>query len=97
VPISWMKVEMRVSRYPSSPPRLGDRLLLLSAKGRRFTGVASRVVVLGAFVWSPSICWFMDSADRGPEAAQRLVWRCPVDLGSQSAGDDAAVPRMAAQ
>jgi hypothetical protein len=44
VPISWVKAELRqVSCYPSSPlpppprPWPGDRLLLLWAKGRRFT------------------------------------------------------------
>jgi hypothetical protein len=51
----------------------------------------------GALVWLPSVRWFVGSADGRSEAAQRWAWRCPVDLDSHSAGDDATVPGIAAQ
>jgi hypothetical protein len=60
-------------------------------------GAASRVAARDLLVWSPSVCQFEGWANERPEAAQRLAWRCPVDLGSHSTRDDAAVPGMAAQ
>jgi hypothetical protein len=50
-----------------------------------------------ALVWSPFVCRFEGSADGRSEAAQRRAWQCPIDLGSHSAGDDAAVLGMVAQ
>jgi hypothetical protein len=50
----------------------------------------------GTLVWPPSVCQFKGPADGRPEAAQRPAWRCPVDLSSHSAGDDAAVLGMVA-
>jgi hypothetical protein len=51
----------------------------------------------GAHAWLPYVRRFEGLADGRSEAAQQRAWRCPVDLGSHSAGDDAAVPGMAAQ
>jgi hypothetical protein len=60
-------------------------------------GAASRVAAWELLVWSPPVHRFEDWADERLEVAQWLAWRCPVNLGSYSTGDDAAVPRMAAQ
>jgi hypothetical protein len=51
-------------------------------------GAASRVAVRELLVWSPSVRRLERSDDGRPVAAQRRAWRCPVVLGSHSAGDD---------
>jgi hypothetical protein len=51
----------------------------------------------GVLVGSPYVHQFEGVADGGLEAPQRQAWRCPVDLGSRSAGGDPAVPGMVAQ
>jgi hypothetical protein len=40
----------------------------------------------GVLVGSPFVHQFEGVADGGLEAAQRQAWRCPIDLGSHSAG-----------
>jgi hypothetical protein len=52
---------------------------------------------VGVLAWSSFVRRFEGSADGRSEAAQRWAWRCPVDPGSHSAGDDAAMPGTAAQ
>jgi hypothetical protein len=74
----------------------------LASGGRRgescaCLGATSRVAAWELLVWSPSVRRLGGWADGGPEAAQRQAWRCPVVLGSHSAGHDAAAPGMAAQ
>jgi hypothetical protein len=74
----------------------------LTSGGRRgkscdCPGAASRVVVWELLVRSPSVRLLEGWADGGSKDAQRQVWRCPVVPCFHSAGDDAAVPGMAAQ
>jgi hypothetical protein len=74
----------------------------LASGGRRGVscacpGAASRVAVWELLVWSSFVRRLEGWADRGPEAAQRWVWWCPIVLGFHSAGDDAAALGMAAQ
>jgi hypothetical protein len=74
----------------------------LASGGRRgescvCPGAASRVVTWELLVWSPSVRLLEGWADGGSEDVQRRVWWCPVVPGFHSAGDNVAVPGMAAQ
>jgi hypothetical protein len=74
----------------------------LASSGRRGGSCAClraalRVVALGLLFGRCMYARFEGSADGRPGAAQRWVWRRPIDLGFHNVGDGPAVPRMAAQ
>jgi hypothetical protein len=72
-------------------------MLLAERRCESYTrpGAASRVAVWELLVWSSCIRQLEGWADGELEVAQQRVWRRLVVLGSNSAGDGAAVLGMA--